>query len=139
MRNSHRKAQKSERAFQLPGSFVPFCGHFPLLLLFGFLLSACSVGPKYKTPATPVPPAFKEAPPENFKETDQWKPAAPQDDRLRGDWWEMFSDPQLNDLEAQVNVSNQNIAAAEAQFRAARAAVQAARSGLFPSLTDNGS
>ncbi|HYR41913.1 MAG TPA: efflux transporter outer membrane subunit [Terriglobia bacterium] len=100
-------------------------------------LSACSVGPKYKTPPAPVPPAFKEPPPDNFKETDQWKPAAPRDDTLRGNWWEMFGDTQLNDLEAQVNTSNQNIAAAEAQFRAARAAVQAARSGLFPTLTLN--
>jgi NodT family efflux transporter outer membrane factor (OMF) lipoprotein len=106
------------------------------------VFSACAVGPKYKTPAAPVPPAFKEQPPENFKETgqsNQWKPANPQDDTIRGDWWAMFEDPQLNDLEAQVNISNQNIAAAEAQFRAARAAVRTARSGLFPTLTANGS
>src|SRR2546422_11492514 len=63
------------------------------------LLSACSVGPKYKTPAAPVPPAFKEPPPANFKENGEWKQAAPQDDSIRGDWWEIFGDPQLNDLE----------------------------------------
>src|SRR5438034_2063584 len=103
------------------------------------LLSACSVGPKYKTPAAPMPPAFKEPPPANFKENGEWKQAAPQDDRIRGDWWEIFGDPQLNDLEAQVNVSNQTIAVAEAQFRAARTAVRAARSGLFPTLTVAGS
>src|SRR5437588_11837474 len=100
-RNRHKKAQNV------------FC-----LLCFCFL-SACSVGPKYRSPAAPVPPAFKEAPPANFKETGQWKPADPQDDRLRGTWWEMFGDARLNDLETQVNVSNQNIAAAEAQYRAA--------------------
>src|SRR6266513_2610152 len=98
------------------------------LLVF---VCACTIGPKYKTPATPLPPAFKEPPPAD------WKTATPHDDTLRGDWWEMFGDPQLNDLESQVNVSNQNIAAAEAQFRGARAAVRAARSGLFPTLTVN--
>src|SRR5262249_20306241 len=114
----------------------------PLLLLSFlclFLLSACSVGPKYKTPAAPVPPAFKEPPPANFKENGEWKQAAPQDDRIRGDWWEIFGDPQLNALETQVNISNQTIAAAEAQFRGARAAAHAARSGLFPTLTVTGS
>src|SRR6266436_4871474 len=134
MRNSHKKAQGPVNFFVI---LVSFCGYSLLVFSLLCFLSACSVGPKYKTPPAPVPPAFKEPPPDNFKETDEWKPAAPQDDRLRGNWWEMFSDPQLNDLEAQVNVSNQNIAAAEAQFRAARAAVQAARSGLFPSLTLN--
>ena len=141
MRNSHKKAQETQGSGNFFVIFVPFCGYSLLvfcLLCFCFL-SACSVGPKYKTPAAPVPPAFKEPPPDNFKETDQWKPAVPQDDKLRGNWWEMFGDQQLNDLEAQVNVSNQNIAAAEAQFRAARAAVGAARSGLFPALTANGS
>src|SRR5712671_476569 len=102
----------------------------PLVLLL-FFLSACSVGPKYKTPAATVPAAFKEPPPDNFKEAGQWKQAAPQDDRLRGEWWQIFGDQQLNDLEAQVNVSNQNIAAAEAQYRAARAAIQGARAALF--------
>src|SRR5881296_2337828 len=103
---------------------------FPLVscFLIIFLLSACSIGSKYKTPAAPVPPAFKEPPPANFKEDGEWKQAAPQDDTIRGNWWEIFGDPQLNDLEAQVNISNQTIAAAEAQFRGARAAVHAARS-----------
>jgi len=110
-----------------------------LLLSCVFLLFSCSVGPKYKTPAAPVPPAFKEPPPANFKENGEWKQAAPQDDSIRGDWWEIFGDLQLNDLEAQVNVSNQTIAAAEAQFRAARATVRAARSGLFPTLMVTGS
>ena len=110
-------------------------GHRTRLQLFLFLiclLSACSVGPKYRPPTAPTVPAFKEPPPAN------WKEAQPQDDKLRGNWWEMFGDAQLNDLEAQVNVANQNIAAAEAQFRGARAAIRAARSGLFPTLTVNG-
>ena len=94
--------------------------------LIAFILTSCSVGPKYKTPPAPVPP--------NFKETAGWKQAQPQDDVLREKWWELFGDPQLNALEEQVNVSNQTIAVAEAQFRAARAAIGIVRSGLFPEL-----
>jgi NodT family efflux transporter outer membrane factor (OMF) lipoprotein len=80
---------------------------------------------------------FKEPPPPTFKEDGHWKTATPQDDTLRDDWWEMFGDPQLNELEAQVNISNQNIAAAEAVFRSARAAVRAARADLFPTISVN--
>ena len=69
-----------------------------------------------------------------FKETAGWKQAQPQDDVLREKWWELFGDPLLNALEEQVNVSNQTIAVAEAQFRAARAAIGIVRSGLFPEL-----
>src|SRR5581483_7457490 len=61
------------------------------------------------------------------------------DATLRGDWWELFGDPQLSDLERQVAVSNQTLAQAEAQFRGARAAVQAARAGLFPTVTGSAS
>jgi NodT family efflux transporter outer membrane factor (OMF) lipoprotein len=99
-----------------------------VLCLLG-LVWGCKAGPTYKTPAAAVPPAFKEPLPSN------WKTATPEDGTLRGDWWTMFRDSQLNELEAQVDVSNQNIAVAEAQFRGARAAVRAARSGLFPTLT----
>src|SRR6185295_7254229 len=63
------------------------------------------------------------------------KQARPQDDALRGKWWELFGDPQLNALEEQVSVSNQDVAAAEAQFRAARAAIRVARADLFPTVT----
>jgi NodT family efflux transporter outer membrane factor (OMF) lipoprotein len=64
-----------------------------------------------------------------------WKVAQPRDHLIRGAWWEIYNDPQLNALEAQVNISNQNVAAAEAQFRQARSAVQAARAGYFPQVT----
>ena len=131
MRNSHKQAQDSQRSRHSSVTLVPFCGYsVPLFcLLCCYVFSACSVGPKYRKPAAPAPAAFKEPPP------NQWKEAKPQDDTLRGDWWEIFADPQLNDLEAQVNVSNQTVAAAEAQFRAARAAVRVARAGLFPTVT----
>jgi NodT family efflux transporter outer membrane factor (OMF) lipoprotein len=66
-----------------------------------------------------------------------WKTAQPRDDTLRGKWWEMFNEPQLNALEEKVNVSNQNIASAAASFLAARATVKEARSQLFPTVTTN--
>lgn len=100
-----------------------------------WLTSACTVGPKYSKPTTPAPPAFKEALPPEFKEANIWKPGEPRDDKLRGKWWEVYNDPQLNALEEQVNVSNLNIAQSEAQFRQARAAVRIARADLFPTVT----
>ena len=83
----------------------------------------------------PTPPSYKEITPESFKETDNWKFAQPKDDVIRGKWWEMFNDPQLNALEEQVNISNQNIALADANFRAARAVVKESRSQYFPTVT----
>src|SRR4029077_6008027 len=99
------------------------------------LLAGCMVGPKYHTPSTEPPATYKELTPGDFKNTDGWKVAQPKDDALRGKWWEIFNDPQLNALEEQVNVSNQNIAAAAASFLAARALVLEARSQLFPTVT----
>ncbi|HEY3570725.1 MAG TPA: efflux transporter outer membrane subunit [Thermoanaerobaculia bacterium] len=100
-----------------------------LLLSLGLLAACTAVGPNYHKPAVETPGAFKEAPPAG------WKTAQPRDAVLRGKWWEMFGDPQLNALEEQVSVSNQTLAQAEAQFRGARAAVAAARAGLFPTVT----
>ncbi|HSU83064.1 MAG TPA: efflux transporter outer membrane subunit, partial [Thermoanaerobaculia bacterium] len=101
-----------------------------LPLSIAFLTTACAaVGPNYHKPTVETPGAFKEAPPAG------WKTAQPRDAALRGKWWEMFGDPALNALEEQVSVSNQTLAQAEAQFRGARAAVAAARAGLFPTVT----
>jgi NodT family efflux transporter outer membrane factor (OMF) lipoprotein len=93
-----------------------------------FLLAACSVGPDYHGP----PPV---ATPVSYKESDAWKPANPRDDMIRGKWWEMYHDPQLNALEEQVNISNQNVLMFEAQFVEAAAAVKVARAAFFPTLT----
>jgi NodT family efflux transporter outer membrane factor (OMF) lipoprotein len=101
------------------------------------LLAGCTVGPKYHTPTADTPAAYKELTPADFKNTEGWKVAQPKDDALRGKWWEIFNDPQLNALEEKVNVSNQNIAAAAASFFAARALVKEARSQLFPRVTTN--
>lgn len=97
-----------------------------MLVIAGMMafVTACTVGPDYVRPTATVPPVFKEM--------SGWKVAQPKDDAIRGAWWEMYRDPQLNALEEQVAISNQNVAAAEAQFRQARALVQAARAGYFP-------
>src|ERR1019366_8640334 len=100
-------------------------GTIPLLLFS----NACMIGPKYQRPATPAPPTFKEELPVG------WKEAQPNDGALRGKWWTIYNDPRLNALEDQVNISNQNVLAADAQFREAKAAVRIARAGLFPSVT----
>ena len=91
------------------------------------MLTACTVGPNYVKPTVETPASYKE--------NAGWKVAQPKDDTLRGTWWEIFNDPQLNALEAQLDISNQNVAAAEAQFREARALVQATRAAYFPTVT----
>ncbi len=106
---------------------------FVFCILTGAVLisSGCRVvGPNYThPPVAPVPAAFKEKPP------DGWKEAQPNDAALKGKWWEIYNDPELNALEEQVNISNQNVLAAEAQYRAARGQVRIARSALFPLVT----
>jgi NodT family efflux transporter outer membrane factor (OMF) lipoprotein len=94
-------------------------------------LSACTVGPNYVRPTAPVPPAFKES--------EGWKIAQPKEDRIGQGWWKLFNDPQLSALEEQVVISNQNVIAAEAQFRQAKALVQAARAGYYPTVTGGAS
>jgi NodT family efflux transporter outer membrane factor (OMF) lipoprotein len=96
------------------------------------LMTGCTVGPKYTVPTMPVPSGFKEPLPEAFKEFRQ---SDPKDDKIKGKWWELFGDPQLNALEEQVNISNQNVAQAEANFREAKAAVLASRSQLYPTVS----
>jgi len=91
-----------------------------LLLLAG----GCAVGPDYRRPETPEPAAFKEA----------WQPGVPADEMARGPWWQAYADPTLNELEENARRSNQTIRAAEAQYRAALAAVGGARAGLFPTV-----
>jgi NodT family efflux transporter outer membrane factor (OMF) lipoprotein len=93
------------------------------------------VGPKYKRPAAPVPTTYKELPPDGSAQASAWKEAQPSEALARGKWWEIYNDPELNALEEQVSISNQNVLAAEARYRAARDAVRIVRSGLFPSAT----
>jgi NodT family efflux transporter outer membrane factor (OMF) lipoprotein len=113
-------------------------GRLPILalLVFAFLgLMGCSVGPKYLRPAIPAPSAFKESGPQQAPDGTVWKPAQPQDAMLRGKWWEIYQEAELNSLEEKLNISNQNIARAFENFMAARAQVQQARSAYYPTVS----
>jgi len=98
-----------------------------LIAIAALQLTGCVVGPKYHPPAVQAPPAYKEV--------GDWKPAQPNDQNLGGTWWTIFQDPQLDDLERQVNVSNQNLKAAEAQYRQARAVLRYYRADYYPTMT----
>lgn len=102
-----------------------------------FLVAGCMVGPKYHTPSAETPATYKELTPADFAKTDGWKVAQPNDAALRGKWWEIFNNPELNALEEKVNVSNQTVASAAASFFAARALVKEARAQLFPTVSTN--
>ena len=99
--------------------------------------TGCIVGPKYARPSVPAPPAYKELQLEDAQGQGNWKTARPNDAAVRGKWWEAYHDPQLNKLEEKAESSNQNIAAAMANFLAARAFVRQARSQYFPTVTTN--
>jgi len=90
------------------------------------LATGCAVGPNYQRPTTVDVSQFKEA--------QGWVPAAPADALERGPWWQLFGDAQLNTLASQVDVSNQNIAAAVAAYAQARALVREQRASLFPTV-----
>jgi NodT family efflux transporter outer membrane factor (OMF) lipoprotein len=91
-----------------------------------FAATGCA-GPKYVRPETPAPPAFKEA--------GDWKPGQPNDEALRGQWWEVFQDDRLNALEERLDVSNNTLRAAQAQFDQARALVGYARAAAYPQVS----
>jgi NodT family efflux transporter outer membrane factor (OMF) lipoprotein len=101
------------------------------------LMTGCMVGPRYKTPSTPMTAAFKEAPTVNTKPVDGWTLATPADAATRGPWWEQYQDAQLNALESQVDGANQTLQMAEANFRQARAAIQYNRSFEAPTIGTN--
>ena len=94
-------------------------------------LSGCTVGPDYVRPATPVAATYREV------EGTGWTLAQPADNAPRGDWWTIYGDAKLDALETQVASANQNVQAAQAHFRAARANVAQQRSSYFPLVTAN--
>jgi NodT family efflux transporter outer membrane factor (OMF) lipoprotein len=109
-------------------SEVPRPAHWLALLAMAALqLTGCVVGPKYHAPAVQAPPAYKEL--------GDWKPAQPNDQNLGGTWWTIFQDPQLDALELQVNVSNQNLKAAAAQYQESRAVLRYYRADYYPTVT----
>lgn len=102
-----------------------------IALAVAALASGCALGPDYQRPDVDTSAAFKEA--------GQWAPAAPADAVDRGEWWRLFEDESLNELARQVEVSNQNIAIAQANYAQARALVSEQRAGLFPVVSLDGS
>jgi NodT family efflux transporter outer membrane factor (OMF) lipoprotein len=106
-----------------------------LLVVLLFALEGCTVGPKYVKPSTPTPAAFKEQPAASSPGAEQWQPANPADQASRGKWWEIFGDPELNQLEEQVATSNQDLKVYEARFREARAAIRFNRASQFPTIS----
>jgi NodT family efflux transporter outer membrane factor (OMF) lipoprotein len=92
------------------------------------VVAGCAVGPDYERPSIEIPAAFKEG-------QGEWVRAVPADTLERGPWWQLFSDPDLDALASQVEVSNQNVAAAVAAYAQARALVAQQRSALFPLVT----
>jgi len=100
-----------------------------LIAIATLLLSSCMVGPKYQRPSAPTAQAFKEPPPSG------WKTAQPSDGVLRGKWWELYNDPDLNALEEQVSISNQNVLAAAAQYREAKDNIRIARAAFYPTVS----
>jgi NodT family efflux transporter outer membrane factor (OMF) lipoprotein len=119
-------------------------------LLLCLVLTGCTVGPKYHPPAVQPPPAFKETPPPGpasnppqaqqpstgtqDNTTETWTVAQPSDAKIRGDWWAIFNEPELNDLESQLNINNQNLKLFFENYMQARALVGEARAQYFPTV-----
>ncbi|MBY0275510.1 multidrug efflux RND transporter permease subunit, partial [Candidatus Binatia bacterium] len=116
-----RIAGRTRRTTRAAGALTP-------LLVLVLLAAGCTVGPDYVRPTASIPPAFKEA-------TVGWKVAEPDTAAVPSRaWWTVYGDPDLDDLEPRVEVSNQNLAVAEAQFRQAQALVGSARAAWYPQV-----
>jgi NodT family efflux transporter outer membrane factor (OMF) lipoprotein len=100
-------------------------------LAAAFLLFGCTVGPNYVRPPADVPVSYKEL--------GDWKPVQPSDQVTKGNWWEVYEDPQLNALEVQIDVSNFNLKAEEERFEQARAAIRISKSNYYPTITGGAS
>ena len=120
---------------QMSSPRIPACFKMLALTASFALIEGCVVGPRYVAPVTQAPPAFKEAAPQQSADGTTWAPATPQDATLRGNWWELYQEPELNALEEKLNTSNQNIAQSFQNFMAARAQVKQARASYYPTIS----
>jgi multidrug efflux pump len=125
--NKQHKNKVAARAVLQPALIVALIG----LAVFG---TGCSLAPKYAPPSVEMPGAYKEMTPEQAKVTAGWKTAEPKDDAIRGQWWKIFGDTNLDALEDEVDISNQTVVAALQNFIAARAVVKQSRSEFFPTV-----
>lgn len=109
-----------------------------ITLFICFAAAGCAVGPKYHPPVTPPPSAanYKESS-VNFTDANGWKVASPQDGMLRGNWWEVFHDGDLNALEEQLNINNQNLKEFFQNFMESRALIAEARAQYWPTVSVN--
>ena len=134
---------KSPCFFKNKSWFVgnPFSGCLPFLAILALaLLTGCAVGPDYqRPPVTTMPDAYTVSDIKSIDTNLTWKVAEPQGQFPKGNWWEMFGDPELNQLEAQAELANPNLKAAVARYDEARAQLNITRAGLFPSLNVDGS
>src|ERR1700760_784832 len=107
-----------------------------LLAPMAVWLAGCRIGPPYHPPAPPAVTAqnYKEST-VNFHDTDGWKVADPKDAMIRGKWWEVFNEPELNALEEQLNVNNQNIQISFQNFMEARTLIAQARAQYWPTVS----
>jgi len=126
--------KSSNATFRQPSA--AFCAFHAAVLCA--MLAGCNVGPKYLPPAITAPPAFKESS-DQLKQAGEWTVAQPQDAALRGKWWEIYNEPELNALEEELTIDNQNIQQAFQNFMEARALVREARSQYFPTVNVGGS
>src|SRR5579871_6507806 len=101
-----------------------------LAVLVSLFCSSCAVTQKYQRPPVQTPPAFGE-----LAGSDQWKTATPGDGLMKGKWWEIFGDPQLNALEEKISVSNYNIKQLEAVFRQSVEIIESNRTGYYPVMS----
>ncbi len=106
----------------------------PALMSALLVVAGCSLAPTYEKPDVNAPSAYKETPTLSPSEAGTWKTAQPSEEMMRGEWWTLFDDATLNDLERQAQEANQNLKAAAARVKEARAINQTARAGLFPTL-----
>ncbi len=139
--SAHRTKQRPVKGCRTKSRHTLTFAALSLVSLGAVFAEGCRVGPKYISPnpaaAAGAPPAFKEGTPDAFAgvSTGTWRPAQPQDAVIKGKWWEIFNEPELNALEDQLDISNQNLALYFQNFMAARALVREARSQLYPTLT----
>ncbi|HQT79586.1 MAG TPA: efflux transporter outer membrane subunit [Rhodopila sp.] len=109
--------------------------HPALVAAIGLALAGCTVGPKYKTPTTPMTATFKEATPADYQTAGTWRPAQPAERMMRGRWWEVFGDSTLNRLEDELTEANQTLKESDARFRQARAFIGYQRAAEFPTIS----
>jgi NodT family efflux transporter outer membrane factor (OMF) lipoprotein len=127
-----REEHYMQRYIRMGRTVLPLPLATILLLVMG-----CTVGPKYVRPPVESPPAYKEIPQVAVEGSEFWKTTQPRDGTNRGNWWKVYKDPQLDELEAKASSSSQEIAAAADSFLAARALVREARSQYFPTVSTN--